>query len=371
MGFHLIPNHLNLNFVGWRKISYILSVVLILAGAAYIALDGGLKYGIDFAGGATAHIQFSKDVDDEALKASLSGTNMPGLTVQRYGEGDTDYLIRVSAVDEASTGIRETIESALEKSLPNASFKILTLEMVGAKVGADLRAKALEAMFYATLLIAVYVSGRFERRWFAAAGMAVVLGGGMYLLDRFAGISKAYLIPLAAVLTILICWRLKLVFALGAIVSILHDVLITVGLFALMGGEFDLTTIAALLTTIGYSLNDTIIVYDRIRENLHGNKDTPFSVIVNRSINQTLSRTVLTSGTTLIVIACLLIWGGGAIFEFALIMFIGVLIGTASSIFVASPVLLAFGDETISLHRDDDKKKRKKLDHDGRAAPQV
>lgn len=371
MGLHLIPNNLNLNFVGWRKISYVVSILLILAGAIYIAADGGLKYGIDFAGGATAHIEFAEGVDDDTLKASLADANLPGLTVQRYGEGNTEYLIRISSVEETSTGIRETIEATLAASLPGVSFKILTLEMVGAKVGADLRAKALEAMFYATLVIAVYVSGRFEKRWFAAAGMAVVLGGGLYLLDYFAGISKAYLIPLAVLLTIVICWRLKLIFALGAIVSILHDVLITVGLFAMMGGEFDLTIIAALLTTIGYSLNDTIIVYDRIRENLHGNKDVTFSAIVNRSINQTLSRTVLTSGTTLIVIVCLLIWGGGAIFDFSLVMFVGVLIGTASSIFVASPVLLAFGDKVISLHDDNDKKKRKKLDQDGRTAAQV
>ncbi len=367
MGLHFIRNDLSIDFVGMRKISYIVSIVLILAGFASLAIKGGPRYGIDFSGGATVQIKFASPVSDEHLKKSLEGSDLPGLTIQQYGS-DTSYLLRISTVKETSTGITKAVNDALSANLKGVGYEIQRLEMVGPKVGADLRSQALEAMYYATLLIAVYVSGRFERRWFSAACMAGVLGGAIFGLG-WLGIDKSWLVLVAIVLTVILCWRLKLVFALGAIVSILHDVLITVGLFSIMNKEFDLTIIAALLTIVGYSLNDTIIVYDRIRENLRGDFVSPFSAIINRSINQTLSRTILTSGTTLLVISALLIWGGGIIFDFALVMFIGVLVGTASSMFVASPVLLAFGDD-ISRH-DPTKADKRPRDADGRIAAQV
>ena len=221
------------------------------------------------------------------------------------------------------------------------------LESVGPKVGADLRSKAVEALYYAVLLIAIYISGRFEQRWFVAAAMAVGLAGSMYLLG-LVGVPKSFLVLIATIVMVLLCWRLKLVYALGAVISILHDVFITVGLFALMGKEFDLTIIAALLTIVGYSLNDTIIVYDRIRENLQAKKIGKLSDLINKSVSQTLSRTVLTSLTTLIVVTSLLQFGGGIIHDFALVMFIGVVVGTYSSIFVASPILLFFGDTVVA-----------------------
>ncbi len=358
MGFHLIPNDLSIDFVGIRRISYIVSVVLILAGVASMIVKGGPRYGIDFAGGAVVQIKLEKPVDDETIKKNLEGADLPGLVVQSFGDDNTSYLIRVSSTEsDTSEKIRNLVAGTLAEKLAGNKVEIQRLEMVGPKVGADLRAKAMEAMYFATLLIAIYVSGRFEQRWMAAVIMAAVLGGGMYALE-WLGAPKVILVLAATVLTIVMCWRLKLVFALGAIVSILHDVLITIGLFSIMDKEFDLTIIAALLTIVGYSLNDTIIVYDRIRENLHGNKVNPLSVIINRSINQTLSRTVLTSGTTLLVISSLLVWGGGIIHDFALVMFIGVFVGTASSMFVASPVLLAFGDTVMSRAAEDDEKAR-------------
>ena len=369
MGLHLIPNDLNIDFVGYRKVAYGLSILLILAGFASILFKGGLTYGIDFAGGATVQIQFAQPISDETLKKSLESANLPGLAVQQYSEDGTEYLLRVSVEEESSTSIRESVQKALDTHLQGVNFEILRLEMVGPKVGADLRAKALQAMYVAILIISIYISGRFEYRWFTAGFIAVALIGSMYVLENFLGVGQEYLVAAALVLTVILCWRFKLIFALGAIVSILHDVLIIVGVFSLMNKEFDLTIIAALLTVVGYSLNDTIIVYDRIRENLRGNETTPLSVIINRSINQTMSRTVLTSLTTLIVIGALLIWGGGIIHDFALVMFLGVFIGTASSMFVASPVLLAFGDTVIShAHREQDRRAR---DADGRIAPQV
>ena len=244
----------------------------------------------------------------------------------------------------------------MASGLPGIAYDIVRLESVGPKVGADLRSKAVEAMYFATLFIAIYISGRFEQRWFVAGLMAAALLAGMYLLDM-AGLSKALLVLAASIITLILCWKLKLVYALGALVSIFHDIFITVGLFAMMGKEFDLTIIAALLTILGYSLNDTIIVFDRIRENLKNAKGLRLSETINRSINQTLSRTVLTSGTTLIVVGSLLLFGGGIIHDFALIMFIGVIIGTLSSVFVASPILLIFGD-TVVAQAEEEKKRR-------------
>ncbi|MDL2317219.1 protein translocase subunit SecF, partial [Desulfovibrio sp. OttesenSCG-928-A18] len=348
MGLHLIPNNLNINFVGLRKISYAVSALLILAGLVSLIIKGGPSYGIDFAGGATVQIKFKEPVADETLKKSLDDANLPGLVVQQFDTDGTSYMLRISTVEENSTGIEGIVRETLNSKLPGKEYDIPLLEMVGPKVGADLRAQALEAMYYAILLIAIYVSGRFEQRWFTAGFIACALGGTMFGLS-YLGVNKVYLVFAAVILTVLLCWKFKLVFAMGAIISILHDVLITVGLFSILDKEFDLTIIAALLTLVGYSLNDTIIVYDRIRENLHKDVVTPFSDVINKSINQTLSRTVLTSGTTLFVVMALLVFGGGIIFDFALVMFIGVFVGTLSSIFVASPVLVAFKD---SINRD-------------------
>ena len=369
MGLHLIPNNLNINFVGFRKVSYCISILLILAGMASLIIKGGPRYGIDFAGGATVQIKFAASVSDDMLKKSLEGAELPGLVVQQLGDDGANYLLRIATVEETSTGIGQAVSAALDAKLPGTQYEIQRLEMVGPKVGADLRAQAMEAMYFAILLMAIYVSGRFERRWFTAGVITCVLAGSMFGLS-YLGVNKIYLVMAAVVLTIVLCWKFKLTFALGAIVSILHDVLITVGLFSILDKEFDLTIIAALLTLAGYSLNDTIIVYDRIRENLKNDTVSPLVDVINRSINQTLSRTVLTSGTTLLVVIALLIWGGGMIFDFALIMFIGVIVGTASSIFVASPVLLAMGD---SIDRDSyrPKEDRRARDEEGRLAAQV
>lgn len=369
MGLHLIPNDLNIDFIGLRKISYAVSIILILIGMGSLAIKGGPRYGIDFSGGATIQIRFEQPISDESLKQSLEGTSLPGLVVQQFDETGQTYLVRISSVDETSSGIGDSVTKALDASLGGVAYEIQRLEMVGPKVGADLRAQALEAMYYAILLMSIYISGRFEQRWFTAGFIACLLGGAMFGLG-YLGMNKMYLVPLAVVVTVVLCWKFKLVFALGAMVSMLHDVLITVGIFSLLDKEFDLTIIAALLTLVGYSLNDTIIVYDRIRENLRNDMVTPFGDLINRSINQTLSRTVLTSGTTLFVILALLFFGGGIIFDFALVMCIGVIVGTASSIFVASPVLLAFEKD---INREDFRPKadRRPRGEDGRLAAQV
>ena len=371
-GIRILPDNLDLNFVGVRKISYALSIGFIVVGLVALILRGGPSYGIDFAGGAEAQIQFAKSISDEDLKNSLEHASLQGLTVQRLNEEGTLYAIRIATVEESSTTVSETLNNVLRQNLGGAEFTILAMDMVGPKVGADLRAKALEAIYLATLFTAVYISGRFENRWFVAAFMAALLSASMWGLQLipFFAENKAYLVFAALGVTVLACLRLRLSFALGAVVSILHDVLATVGLFFILGKSFDLTIIAALLTVVGYSLNDTIIIYDRIRENLRANKNQPLSIVINRSINQTLSRTVLTSGSTLLVTLALYFFGGAKLEDFSLAMAFGVGVGTFSSIFVASPLLLAFGDNIVSHIKDTENDTRPR-DKDGRLAAQV
>ncbi|GHV54226.1 protein-export membrane protein SecF [Deltaproteobacteria bacterium] len=327
---------------------YAVSLVALTVGFSALSLGGGVRYGIDFAGGTIAQVKFAEPVDAERVKAALDGIGEQEIVVQRFGDdAASSYLIRVPAGENANTALRSNLTKALSEKIADNPAEIERLESVGPKVGADLRSQALEALYFATLLIAIYISGRFEQRWFISAFMAGGIAGGMYILT-FIGLSKGVLVLVATIAMLLLCWRLKLIYALGAVVSIIHDVGITVGLFALLGKEFDLTTIAALLTIIGYSLNDTIIVYDRIRENLQAKKIGKLSEVINVSINQTLSRTILTSLTTLLVITALLFFGGSIIHDFAWVMFVGVLAGTYSSICIASPMLLLFGDTVVA-----------------------
>jgi len=348
MGLQLIKSTTNIDFIGFKKIAFIVSAIVILAGVGSLLLKGGPKYGIDFAGGMIVQVKADKANDVDTIKDAMNGVDLPGLVVQTLGlEADHEYLIRTSSSDISSQEVRATVSDALSKDLGNDGFEIQRLEMVGPKVGADLRAKALEALFYAVLIIAVYISGRFEQRWTVAGFMAAVLGGVIYGVGM-TGLEMGWLIVIAMAVTVGLCWYLKLNYALGAVAALIHDVTITIGIFSILGKEFDLTIIAALLTIIGYSLNDTIIVFDRIRENTLANKGKEgFASVINRSVNQTLSRTIMTSLTTLLVVACLYVLGGAVIHDFALALLIGVVVGTYSSIFVASPILLGFGPSTI------------------------
>ncbi|MBG0775765.1 MAG: protein translocase subunit SecF [Desulfovibrionaceae bacterium] len=343
MGLSFVKPDVNINFMGFRKACLVGSALLILIGVASLLVKGGPRYGIDFAGGMMVQVKFQKEVDLKDFRKGLETAQLPDMVVQRFGlEGSNEYLVRIPAASGLdSTTVRQRVNDALGTSMPDAGHEIQRLEMVGPKVGADLRAKALEALFYAVLLIAIYISGRFEQRWWAAALMAGALSLGVYLLG-LVGVETGLLTVAALLITIALCWKLKLNYALGAVVALVHDVTITVGVFSLLNKEFDLTIVAALLTIVGYSLNDTIIVYDRIRENLRAKKYKSLAETINRSINQTLSRTLLTSGTTLLAVAALYFFGGGVIHDFALAMLVGVAVGTYSSIFVAGTILLGF-----------------------------
>jgi preprotein translocase subunit SecF len=227
--------------------------------------------------------------------------------------------------------------------------EIQRVEMVGPKAGRELTDRALFALFFAILFIAVYISGRFEMKWMPSALMALAIGIPAYLLRDVVGFS--YLILLVVIVMLGLCIILKFRFALGAVVALIHDVIITVGVFSLLNKEFNLTIIAALLTLIGYSLNDTIVVFDRIRENTKKLRREKLSDVINVSVNETLSRTILTGLTTLLVLAILFVLGGGVIHDFAFALLVGIVVGTYSSVFVASPILLFLEEKGRSGRR--------------------
>jgi preprotein translocase subunit SecF len=329
----------NVNFIGRRSLAFGFSLTLILLTAVSLVVQKGPRYGIDFAGGTIIQVKFGTAVDIDAVKNGLATFGLEGSSVQQFGEKtDHEFLIRTESSvvtdEQFSTRIQQALEGAT-----NADAEIRRVEMVGPQVGKDLREKALMAIFYALLFITIYISGRFELKWMLSGVIAAALAGAVYFFNLFQ-VSIPFLIAAALLLSLVLFWFLELKYAMGAIVALIHDVTITVGIFSVTDKEFTLPIVAALLTIIGYSLNDTIIVFDRIRENLRKYHKNPLEVIINRSINETLSRTILTSGTTLIVLFSLLILGGGIIHDFAFAMIVGIMIGTYSSIFVASPILM-------------------------------
>jgi preprotein translocase subunit SecF len=286
-----------INFVGFRRLAFILSGLVIAASIISIVLHGGLNYGIDFAGGTLVQVKFREPTRVESIKNQLAPIGLDRSLIQRFGEKmENEYLIRVErSVSDLGTLSLE-IEEALQRAYGKDGIEIRRTEMVGAKVGKALRSKGIQAIIYALIGILIYITWRFE----------------------------------------------SFIFALGAIVALAHDVMITIGAFSIANKEFTLPIVAAILTIIGYSLNDTIVVYDRIRENRRKMRREPFDRVVNSSINETLGRTLLTSLTTLIVVVILFIFGGGVIHDFAFALIVGVLVGTYSSIFVASPIILTW-----------------------------
>lgn len=336
----LIKPNINIDFVGKRRIAFIVSLALVIMSIASLVMKGGPKYGIDFAGGMLIQVKFSQSITPGEIKGVLSTVGIEKASVQQFGDvGDKEYLIRAEKSSEVLERLADKIKVNLEAACPDNKVEIRRVEMVGPKVGKDLREKALKALFAAILLIAVYISGRFELKWITGIIVAMVLLIAIYLFSMF-HVHIPTLIVIALFVTVGLCVYLQLRYALGAIVALMHDVIITMGIFSLADKEFTLPIVAALLTIIGYSLNDTIIVYDRIRENLRKYHKKSYSTIINKSINETLSRTILTSVTTLVVVVALFMFGGGIIHDFAFAMVIGIIVGTYSSIYVASMILI-------------------------------
>jgi preprotein translocase subunit SecF len=299
----IIKPDTNLDFVGKRRMAAIFSLLLILIGIGSLVAKGGPNYGIDFAGGTLVQVKFVEETKANDIKKALESLKLRGVTVQRFGDETNEFLLRAQNAGDVLEGseklesLGDQIGSALEESYGKEKVEIRRVEMVGPQVGKDLRMKGLLAILYAMGGILLYVTWRFEFR-----------------------------------------------FAVGAILALVHDVLITLGVFSLFGKEIDLPIIAAFLAIIGYSLNDTIIIYDRIRENTGKHLKDGLAVVINRSINETLSRTFITSGTTLMVVLALFIFGGGVIHNFAFALLVGIVIGTYSSVFVASPLLIFWED---------------------------
>jgi preprotein translocase subunit SecF len=295
----IIKRGTNIDFVGKRKLALFFSLALIAITIASLVYKKGPNYGIDFAGGTQVIVKFSDDPSISDLRGSLEAAQLGDILVQDFGDGIGEYLIRVEKSNSETERLSLRIKEKLTEKFGAGSYEVQSVEMVGPQVGGDLKEKALMAIVYAMVGILIYVSLRFEFRY-----------------------------------------------AVGAIIALMHDVLITVGAFSVTNYEISLPVVAALLAVIGYSLNDTIIVYDRIRDNLKRAKRGEENSCINTSINETLSRTLLTSITTLMVVGILFVYGGGVIHNFAFALMIGVIIGTYSSVFVASPVLIYYNELT-------------------------
>lgn len=337
----IIKPDINIDFLGKQKFGFVLSAILILVSIGSLVINKGPNYGIDFVGGTLIQVKFTEPVEVGNIRSALSDLGFSDASVQNFGQADdNEFLIRTSSPEAGKDGLSQSVSEAIEKTTGQVP-EIRRTEMVGPQVGRDLRKKALLAIFYSLLFITIYISGRFELKWMLSGITAGSLMTAVYFLSIF-NVSMAVLILGALIVTLALFWYLRLKYAMGAIVALLHDVLITVGIFSVLNLDFSLPIIAALLTIIGYSLNDTIIVFDRIRENIKGDTASEeLPGLFNKSINETLSRTILTSATTLIVLLALFFLGGEIIHNFAFAMIIGVLIGTYSSVFVASPIVLA------------------------------
>lgn len=336
-----IKSNINIDFVGKRKFAYGLSLALILISIASLLLHGGPKFGIDFAGGTVIQIKFQSPVQIKDIKSGMDAVAIGNSSVQSFGDRDDhEYLIRTDLTVATGEGFSEKVQKALTDATGTAA-EIRRLEMVGPQVGKDLRQKALFAIFYALLFIAIYISGRFEFKWILTGILAAAIMGAVYFLSLF-NVGIPIIIIVALIVTLFFFWLFDLKYAMGATVALIHDIIITVGIFSITGKEFTLPIVAAVLTIIGYSLNDTIIVFDRIRENLRKLSKSPMPAIINRSVNETLSRTILTSLTTLFVVIALLVLGGGIIHDFAFALTVGIVVGTYSSVYVASPILIAW-----------------------------
>jgi len=285
---------INVDFVNRKRIAFICSLVAAFIGIGSLVLKGGPLYGIDFSGGTLVQVRFDQAPDVGEIRKALGEAGLGSSVIQSLGEDKV--AIRLKSQEGQADSVSDDLFGILVNQFGQERVSLELVEMVGPQVGADMRRKGMLSILYAMVGILIYVTFRFQFR-----------------------------------------------FALGAIAALVHDIMITVGVFSLFNKEFSLPVIAALLTIIGYSLNDTIVVYDRIRENIRRMPKEKLAVVVNSSINQTLSRTILTSGTTLLVVGCLFVLGGEVIHDFSFALIVGVMVGTYSSIYIASPILLLGG----------------------------
>jgi preprotein translocase subunit SecF len=323
--FEIVPAGTNVDFIGRRRICAAISLGLLALSLAAIPWRG-IRLGIDFAGGTEVQVRFASGVtaSEGAVRGVVTDCGVIEPSVIRYGEGEGEFLIRFG-----STAAPDAIGRAVEDgSCPLSPAQVEQLEEVAAAAGEDPTGEMVDRIDYAMSNAIGELS--VERVEFVGPRV-----GDELRRDGVLALSIA-----CALILVYVAFRFTTRFAPGAVVAIVHDVGITAGLFVIFGLEFDLRVLAALLAIIGYSLNDTIIIYDRIRENMELRTKHDLVEVLNHSVNQTLSRTVLTSGTTLAAVLSLLFLGGEVIRPFAIAMAIGIVVGTYSSVFIAAPTLL-------------------------------
>lgn len=281
-------------FLSYRRWGFVLSSVLIV-GVVLLLFTKGPNLGVDFEGGTMVHVKFADTVTIGQLRGALAQSPLGGV-VQDFGGGDAgEYLIRMEKSATRIGTVGKDIRNLLDQAFGQDTYEVLRVESVGPKVGDDLRRRGILSVIFATVMMGAYIWLRFELR-----------------------------------------------FGLGAIVALIHDVLITVGALVVADYELDLPIVAALLTIAGYSVNDTVVICDRIRENMRKHRRDSMEKVINTSINETLGRTILTTVTSLLVLTALLVLGGGVIRPFAFTLFVGFLSGLYSTIFVATPTILFF-----------------------------
>jgi len=294
----LIKPGINLDFVGKIKYTITFSVILIIVSIGSVIYHGGLNPGIDFAGGSVIQVKFSKNISADQIRGALKSTRLQNSTIQQFGTNE--FLIRTSESFSDQTVLAANVEQPLAAAF-SKDFEIRRVEVVGSKVGADFKRKAVIAVVLSWIAMLIYVGFRFEFRY-----------------------------------------------GVGGIVALVHDVIITIGAVSIMNMEFTISILAALVFLIGFSINDTIVTLDRIRENVKLNPKRQLRETINLSINQTLSRTVLTSLTVFLTVLALYLFGGAVIRDFAFALLVGVVIGTYSSIYIACTIVLMFENLQIS-----------------------
>jgi len=291
------------DFMGKKKFTIWVSTIAILICLGSLFLFGGLKYGVDFAGGVMIQIKFSKAMDVSEIRNTLEAMGLKDAMVQNFG-GENEFLIRVEKSSEDFEELAKKIQTSLRERFKDQSLEIRRVEVVGPKVGKDLKTKALWAVGLALLGILIYVAWRFK----------------------------------------------EVAYGLGGIVALFHDIIITYGAISIANIEYSLNILAVILTIIGFSINDTIVIFDRVRENTKKIKKESLSNIFNVSINETLGRTILTSGTVMMVVLVLFFFGGPVIHDFTFALIVGLISGTYSTVYIASPVVL-FWEEHVSRRR--------------------
>lgn len=366
--FHIIKPDTKIPFI--PNMGKLLSVSGVLFTLAVISiLVKGFNYGIDFAGGTEAQIRFNKTVNAEDVRSALASLSETGVSVQEYGSaGSNEYLVRLPNISFLTPERETALEGSLRSALASKGFrKYVHSTEGGDKIEFTLNQQAtpeeVKAIFVKSNLPVSEVKGtgaegRFVYRC-VLEGLAPKISAA---LDAKFGAKSSEVVRLDTVgpavghqlrekailallysfigIMIYVAFRFQWQYAPGAVLSLIHDTVITAGIFSFLGLEFDIQTIAALLTLVGYSINDTIVVYDRIREDLGKSHTNPLDVVCNVAINQTLSRTLLTSGVTMLSVIAILIFGGPTLFNFSFAMTIGIVIGTYSSIFVATPFMI-------------------------------